>query len=47
MVELSSTFPQKLKTQNRIVIPKLVAEGLGIKPGDELTITVRRTLKVK
>lgn len=46
MVETSSTFPQKLKSQGRIVVPKLVREGLQLETGDVLVVTVRKQKEV-
>ena len=47
MCEVKSTFPAKVKTQGRIVIPKLVREGLGIQKGDDVTVTVCKTKEAK
>ena len=41
-----STFPQRVKTQGRIVIPKLVREALEINDGDLVTVTVQKTKEV-
>ncbi len=42
-----STFPQKVKTQGRIVIPILVREALSIKVGDLVAVTVQKMKEVK
>lgn len=46
-INIQSTFPQKVKSQGRIVIPKIVREGLGIIEGDQVTVTVRKTKEAK
>jgi AbrB family looped-hinge helix DNA binding protein len=46
MVNMTGTFPTKLKTQGRIVIPQMVREGLELKDGDDITITIQKTHKV-
>jgi AbrB family looped-hinge helix DNA binding protein len=43
----SSTFPQKVRSQGRIVIPLLVRSGLKIKDGDNIIVTVQKTKEVK
>ena len=44
---IASTFPQKVKSQGRIVIPKIVRDSLEITEGDQVTVTVRKTKEVK
>lgn len=39
---ITSTFPQQVKSQGRIVIPKLVREGLQINTGDNVIVTVQK-----
>ena len=46
MVNISSTFRQKVKTQGRIVIPKIVRDGVCINTGDDVTVTVRKTKEI-
>jgi bifunctional DNA-binding transcriptional regulator/antitoxin component of YhaV-PrlF toxin-antitoxin module len=46
MVNETGTFNQKLKTQGRIIIPKMVRDGLKFNIGDDLTVTVQKTHKV-
>ena len=41
--KLSSTFPQKVRSQGRIVIPMLVRSGLKIKDGDTVIVTVQNS----
>ncbi len=41
-----STFPQRVKTQGRIVIPQIVREALSINEGDLVTVTVQKTKEV-
>jgi AbrB family looped-hinge helix DNA binding protein len=47
MTEIQSTFLQNVKSQGRIVIPKLVREALCIGEGDSVTVTVRKTKEVQ
>jgi AbrB family looped-hinge helix DNA binding protein len=41
-VNMSSTFAQKVKSQGRIVIPKIVRDGLKIATNDIVVVTVRK-----
>jgi AbrB family looped-hinge helix DNA binding protein len=43
MTELAGTFRQKIKSQGRIVIPKIVRDGVELNIGDDVTVTVRKT----
>jgi AbrB family looped-hinge helix DNA binding protein len=41
----SSTYTQKVKSQGRNCIPKIVREALGISEGDPVTFTVQKTME--
>jgi len=44
---IASTYPTKVKSQGRIIIPKMIREALCIQDGDQVIVTVRKPVEMK